>query len=243
MKNIFQLHLDNQARKPQNVVNAGEASIYIYDIISADWGISAASVVAALAQIGEAETLNVYINSPGGDVFESRAIMAAIGRFNGNTVAHIDSLCASAATSIALSCNTVNMAEGALFMVHNASAMAYGDKEDMLNMAALLEKIELSIIKDYTDKTGIEDADIIEMMDKETWLTASEALSLGFVDSVTSKVKASNAWNLSSFRNAPKAAPEPPEIIPEVEPTPEPATAGFFMSETNANRIRLAQII
>jgi ATP-dependent Clp protease protease subunit len=244
MKNIFQLHLDNQTRKPQNLVNVSEASIYIYDIISADWGVSAASVIEALAQIGDVETLNVYVNSPGGDVFEGRAIMAALSRFKGNTVAHIDSLCASAATSIALSCNTVNMSEGALFMIHNASGMAWGDKTEMRATADLLQKIELSIVKDYTDKTGMEDTPIIEMMDAETWMTASEALKLGFVDSITSKAKASNAWNLSSYRNAPKDEPivEPPEIIPEPIEIEQPTSVGFFMSETNTNRLRIATI-
>ena len=97
---------DNRANigKPLALVkNEVEASLYIYDVIDEMWGVSAAAVINELAQAEGAPVLNIYINSPGGSVFEARAIMAAIGRFSGKTVAHIDSLCASAATSIALS--------------------------------------------------------------------------------------------------------------------------------------------
>lgn len=240
----IKLFADNRANigKPIALVkNEAEASLYIYDVIDEMWGVSAAAVINELAQAEGAPILNIYINSPGGSVFEARAIMAAIGRFSGKTVAHIDSLCASAATSIALSCNEVVMKEGALFMIHNASGMAYGDKNVMLDTAALLEKIELSIIKDYADKTGMSDAEIITLMDAETWFTAQEALAAGFVDRIDSVKSAQNVWNLSAFKNAPaEPIPPEPEIIPE--PINEPAEAGFFMAAANQNRLRLLQI-
>lgn len=240
----MKLFADNRANigKPIALVkNEAEASLYIYDVIDEMWGVSAAAVINELAQAEGAPVLNIYINSPGGSVFEARAIMAAIGRFSGKTVAHIDSLCASAATSIALSCNEVVMKEGALFMIHCASGMAYGDKEDMLTMAALLEKIELSIIKDYTDKTGMSDAEVLALMDAETWFTAQEALAAGFIDRIDAVKSAQNVWNLSAFKNAPaEPIPPEPEIIPE--PINEPAEAGFFMAAANQNRLRLLQI-
>ena len=241
---LMKLYADNRANiaKPLALVkNEAEASLYIYDVIDEFWGVSAAAVINELAMAEGAPVLNIYINSPGGSVFEARAIMAAIGRFSGKTVAHIDSLCASAATSIALSCNEVVMKEGALFMIHCASGMAYGDKNDMMDMAALLEKIELSIIKDYTDKTGMSDAEVLAMMDAETWFTAQEALAAGFIDRIDSVKSAQNVWNLSAFKNAPvEPIPPEPEIIPE--PINEPAEAGFFMAAANQNRLRLLQI-
>jgi ATP-dependent protease ClpP protease subunit len=241
MNKLMKLYADNKAlinNKIELVRNENtSASLYIYDVIDAYWGVSAASVIESLAKAEGVETLNVYINSPGGSVFESRAIMAALSRFSGKTVAHIDSLCASAATSIALSCGEVVMSEGALFMIHNASGLAWGDKSVLRETADLLEKIELSIIKDYTDKTGKEDAEIIALMDAETWFTATEAKEHGFIDRIdTGKAKTSNTWNLSAYANAPPPDPDPPL-------TDEPAeNAGFFMSNANANRLSLALI-
>lgn len=179
------------------------ASIYVYDVISADWGVSAMDVIKSISDAGEGKTLNIHINSPGGDVFEGRAIMAAIKAYKGKTVAKIDSLCASAATSIALACDEVEMSDGAFFMIHNASGFAWGDKSAMRETADLLEKIEGAIVNDYTAKTGKEEDEIRQMMDVETWMSASEALENGFIDRISETKATKNAWNLSAFNNAP----------------------------------------
>lgn len=208
MNKIMQLYRDNQSvkRLPVNLVrNADEASLYIYDVISADWGVGALQVIEAIAQAGDAKTLNVYINSPGGDVFEGRAIMAALNRFDGKTIAHIDSLCASAATSIALACNEVVMSDGALFMIHNASGLVWGDKTAMRETADLLQKVEIAIVNDYTTKTGKPEQQITDWMQAETWFTAKEALEHGFVDRMAEAKKTKNTWNLSAYANAPVA--------------------------------------
>lgn len=244
MKNIFKLHLDNLSRQkqPVNLVrNADNATLYIYDIISADWGVSALSVIDAIAQAGDAKTLTVRISSPGGDVFESRAIMAAISRFPGKTVACIDSLCASAATSIALSCSEVEMTDGGMFMIHAASGFAWGDKQAMRDTADLLETVETAIVGDYVNKTGKTVDEITAMMEKETWMTATQALDHKFIDRViASPSKAKNTWNLSAFANPPKPEPDPPAPTKNAtEPAPE---TGFFMSAANTNRLRIAQI-
>lgn len=245
MNQIMQLFRDNASQPKQvtNLLNKADttASLYIYDMISADWGVSALAVVEAINQAGDAKVLNVHINSPGGDVFESRAIMAAIAAFRGKTVAKIDSLCASAATSIALACDEVEMSDGAAFMIHNAKTLAFGDKSDLRHAADVTEKVEGAIVSDYTARTGKDEQDVRAKMQAETWFTAAEALEYGFVDRVTSKSVVKNTWNLSAFTNAPRREPDPPE--PEPEPSPEPAPeAGFLMAAANANRLRLAQI-
>lgn len=234
---ILQLLSDNSGRekRPVNLVRNGtEATLYVYDVISADWGVSAVNVIDAIAQAGDAKTLHVHINSPGGDVFEGRAIMAALGRFEGKTVAHIDSLCASAATSIALACNEVEMSDGAFFMIHNASGGVWGDKNAMRETADLLEKIEGAIVNDYTAKTGKDAEQIVAWMNAETWFTAAEALEHGFVDRLATAKKAKNTWNLAAYANAPKELSEPEEKAP--------VDIGNAMTVANANRLRLLQV-
>ncbi len=257
MNKILQLYLDNSARtkRPLNLVrNSAEATMYIYDVIDSYWGVSAAGVIDALAQVADAEVLHIYINSPGGDIFEGRAIMAAISRFKGKTIAHIDSLCASAATSIALSCDEVEMSAGSFFMIHNASSMAWGDKNVMRDTADLLEQIEGSIVGDYTTKTGKDAEQVVAWMNEETWFNADQALAEGFIDRIAAspvKPSASNAWNLAAFAKAPAAltAPAPaaepaptPEVIenalPDPAPPAEPAPLPS-MSQANANRLAL----
>lgn len=256
-KTILQLYIDNAQRekRPVKVVNAAnEATIYIYDIISADWGIGAMDVVSALASVGNVPVLNVRIASPGGDVFESRAIMNALKRFSGKKIGHIDALCASAATSIAMACDEVHMASDAMYMIHNAQCLAYGEKTDLRKTADLMETLEQNIVQDYAGKTGKDAAEIVALMDAETWMTAAQALENGFVDSVLdtqSPVK--NTWNLSAYAKAPAnlTAPEPAaepvvaqaepvaEPVAEPEAEPEPATPANSMTQSNKNRLTL----
>lgn len=242
MKNFIQLLLDNSARtkQPVNLVrNESEATLYIYDVIDPYWGIGAKGVIEALAGAEGAETLHLRINSPGGDVFEARAIIEAIKRFGGKTVAHIDSLAASAATSIALAADEVEIAEGAFFMIHNASGGVWGDKNAMRDTADLLEKVEGAIVADYTGKTGKEEQQIIDWMNAETWFSASEAIESGFVDRLASTSKAKNTWNLAAFAKAPQAllkVEEPKQEDPPVDPNPA-------MTVSNSNRLKLIQIV
>ena len=241
MNKLLKLIIDNKLaeKQPVKFENKGdESNLYIYDVISADWGVSALSVIESIARSGDSKTLNIHINSPGGDVFEGRAIMSAISAFKGKTVAKIDSLCASAATSIALACDEVEMSDGAFFMIHNAHGMAYGDKQALRDTADVMEKVEGAIVNDYIAKTGKEETEVRAMMDAETWMTAQEALEGGFIDRIADKTKTKNAWNLSAFANAPQSLLEPEPI----EEHSEPAPAGFFMSASNANRLKLAQI-
>jgi ATP-dependent Clp protease protease subunit len=237
MKHLLKLHMDNLAReKPALLVrNEAGATIYVYDVISPDFGVSAMSIIEAIAMSGDTQTLTMRINSPGGDVFESKAIIAAIQGYKGKTVAIIDGICASAATSIAIACKEVEMASGALFMIHNASGMAYGDKTDMRNTADLLEKVEATIIDGYMEKTGKDAETLAAMMDQETWMNAAEALANGFVDRIGPEKAPANTWNLAAYKNA----PPPPTTETPTEPAP---AAGFFMSAANANRLRIATL-
>lgn len=240
---ILQLLRDNAGRtkQPFNLVrnSADEVTIYIYDMIDAYWGVSAKSVIDALASVADVPTVHLRINSPGGDVFEGRAIVEAIKRFSGKTIAHVDSLAASAATSIAIAADEVEIAQGAFFMIHNASAMVWGDKACMRETADLLEKIEGTIVHDYNAKTGKDAADIVAWMDAETWFTADEAVANGFCDrlAATADKGTKNTWNLAAYNKVPKALTEP--AAPAADP--EPKLMGT--TQTNRNALRLATIV
>lgn len=245
---INQLLRDNASREKQlvNMVRnaANEPTLYIYDVISADWGIGSKDVIAALASVADEPVVHLRINSPGGDVFEGRAIVEAIKRFAGKTIAHVDSLAASAATSIAIACDEVEIAQGAFFMIHNASGMVWGDKQAMRDTADLLEKVEGSIVHDYAAKTGKNAANIVSWMDDETWFTADEAIAEGFCDrlAATAEPKAKNTWNLAAYAKAPQAL-----LDKKTDPTPPPAPPNnpepTGTAQTNTNALRLAMIV
>jgi len=209
-KRLLQLLRDNAKREqsPLKVENAEEsATIYLYDVIDPYFGIGALEFNKELAAL-KGKPVNLRINSPGGDVFDGRAMATAIAQ-HGNVTAHIDGWAASAATYVAIAAKSVHIVEGGFFMIHNAWTLGYGNKHDFATLIDLLDKLDKSIINDYVKKTGATSDEIVEWMDAETWFTAKEALDHGFVDTVFDGNVAQNKWNLSAYKNAPKLIEKP----------------------------------
>jgi ATP-dependent Clp protease, protease subunit len=246
MKNLMQMLRDNAAteRKPLNVVRAegsSDVTMYVYDVIDAWWGVNAQDVAKAISGLDDSTTLHLRINSPGGDVFEARAIANAIRQFKGKTVAHIDCLAASAATTIALACDDVEIAQDGFFMIHNSWTYAYGNKDDLQQTISLLTQIDAGIVADYAKRTGQKTDQIEAWMNDETWFTADQAVEHGFCDCVMDPPdKAENAaagktWNLAAYTKAPKALTEPP-----VKPAPDVTSEQLASAaENRARRMRL----
>ena len=193
-----------------------ETTLYLYDIIvsdddTAEWcgGVSAQSLVPQIRSI-KSGTIHLRINSPGGDVPAARAIIAAIRDTGAKVIAHIDGLAASAATLIAIAADETEISDGALYMIHCAHSMAYGNSADFTETAALLDKADGIIAGQYAEKTGKPAEGMKAMMVAETWFTAQEAVDAGFADRITAKVKAKSQWNLSAYANAPQQAPLDP---------------------------------
>lgn len=183
--------------------SGAEARIYVYDVIDPYWGISAVDFVAALNGI-DAETIHVHYNSPGGDVFEARAMLTALSAHPAKVVSHIDGLAASAASYLALSGDEVQMAEGSFLMIHKAWGMVIGNSDDLRGTADLLDKIDSSIVDEYMKRTSAERAQIESWMTAETWFTAQEALDAKFVDSISGTQNKSARWNLSAYGSVPE---------------------------------------
>lgn len=216
-RNTIRALLGPEASAPVRVVAKadGEATIYLYSPIGG-WGVLADDFVRELRAI-KANVIHLRINSPGGDVFEARAIATAIRQHEARVVAHVDALAASAATYIALAADEVRIAKGAFFMVHRSWTMALGNAGELREVAELLEKIDDSIVADYAQKTGKSTAQVNEWMAAETWFTAEEAVAHGFADLLVDGEEGAGAdgaearWNLAAaYRNVPAALTEPP---------------------------------
>jgi ATP-dependent Clp protease protease subunit len=197
--------------------NGDEASIYLYDVIDKYWGISAQNFVKALADI-KASTIHLRINSPGGDVFEARAIKTALEQHSARVVVHIDGIAASAASFIMLAGEEIEMSRGAMVMVHNAWSFAVGNANDLRATADLLDKVDGQIANDYARKTG-ETVDAVKAwMTAETWFTEDEALEAKLIDRIYEKEAVENSFDLTVFDKTPeklRAKTPAPENIDE----------------------------
>lgn len=158
------------------------AEVYLYGVIGEDFwgeGNSAKGFVQQLAE-SSPKPLDIHIDSGGGDVFDGFAMASAIQRYEGETTAYVDGLAASAASYVAIVCDNVRMNDYAWMMVHRASTCAYGNVDELLNVANRLESIDATIADIYAKRTGIDRADIVAAMEAETWLSAQDALDGGW---------------------------------------------------------------
>lgn len=178
---------------PATVVNSAkdEATVYLFDAIGGWWGIDPKTWVPEFNAI-KAKNIHLRINSPGGVVFDAEAMRVAIAQHPSKVIAHIDGLCASAATGLAIAAREIEMSAGGAFMIHNAWGACVGGELEMLDYAALLRQTTGNIVATYKRRTGKPEKQIRDWMDKETWFTATEALANGFIDRIF-EAGASNA--------------------------------------------------
>lgn len=167
-----------------------KGSLYIYDTIGGfDWmtgaeGVTAKKVADALAEMGGVKTLDIFINSGGGDIFEAKAILAQLARFSGEKVVHIDGIAASAATLIAMAGDTIITAPAATWMIHEVSAMAWGRASDLRALADVLDLENKTFAETYAARTGQKLDAVVGWMAAETWMNAEEAMARGFTDQI-----------------------------------------------------------
>ncbi len=183
---------------------ADGAEVAIYDAIGA-FGLSAKAFTDELKRLTAAKTLQVRINSPGGDVFEGLAIHNALARHPARKVVTIDSIAASIASVVAMAGDEIVMPENAMLMLHNPSGAVIGGAREMRQMADALDKIRASMASVYAGRTGRDPDDIERLMDGETWLSAGEAVELGFADRIDPPVRIAARFDLSVFANLPPA--------------------------------------
>tara|TARA_R110000796_G_scaffold95104_4_gene200184 strand:- start:5421 stop:6467 length:1047 start_codon:yes stop_codon:yes gene_type:complete len=173
--------------------------IHIYDEIGVH-GITAKSFLEDLRGL-KGKDITVHINSTGGDVFQGQAIYTALKNYSGKVTVKIEGLAASMATIIALAADKVEMTSNSLFMIHSPMSNVFGNKAQMRKQINALEKVETTMLSVYKAKTNISEEEIEQMMAHETWLSAHEALELGFIDEVLGAVKVVAKYSLSGYQN------------------------------------------
>ncbi|HEM9634180.1 TPA: Clp protease ClpP [Streptococcus agalactiae] len=126
--------------------------------------------------------IEVIINSGGGDVYAGSEIYTALKSYQGNVIVKIVGIAASAASVIAMAGDTVEISPTAQIMIHNVSTTVSGDHKRVLHESEVLENYNTSIANAYVNKTGLEMNELLNLMGKETWFTAQQAVEKGFAD-------------------------------------------------------------
>lgn len=186
------------ARKPWRITAAADSTtVYIYDDIGADpWGdgINAADFATELDAV-TTPTINIRLNSSGGQVFAGVAMYEAIKRHPAHTEGWVDGVAASAASMIAMACDTLNMAKTGRLMIHDAgiggiliqgnAAQLRASVDEVEAFADLLDSLSDTIAGVYADKAGGTPEAWRALMASDRWYTADQAVAAGLADRVT----------------------------------------------------------
>lgn len=195
-------------------MNTKEAEIDIEGEITSqlleDTDTSASQFRDLLKQVGDVKTINLHINSPGGDVFEGVSIYNMLKQSKAKVHVYVDGLAASIASVIAMAGDTITMPENSMLMIHNPWTIAQGNSKELRKVADDMDKMGESIKTAYLSKANDKlDVDVLsELMDEETWLTAKESLEYGLADEVLEPVKMAACLTeeqAKSFKHVPKS--------------------------------------
>lgn len=156
---------------------------FIYDWLEMD-AVCPRDVINAIESAKDGEELEVIIASGGGDVYAGSEIFTALKEYKGNVVGKIVGLAGSAASVVAMGCKILMMTPTGQMMIHRASVIASGNTKTFENISEVLASHDVGIANAYMLKTGKNQKEILEMMDKETYFNAKTALENGFVDEI-----------------------------------------------------------
>ena len=217
------------------------AELYIYgDITSYEFLESDVSSYNLSRQLREldVETINVYINSYGGEVGEGLAIHNSLVRHKAKVITHDDGFAASIAAVVFMAGDERIMTNASLLFIHNAWTMAAGNANQFRKEADDLETITAASIAIFMEHINITEEALKAMLDAEKWLLPKDALEMGFATSIVGESSSKNASQsvkktlfemLVAQQAIVEPIPEPivepipePEPVPEPEPTPEP---------------------
>lgn len=207
--------------------DATTATIRLYDPIDSwgeFWGLSAKEFATVLDGLPDSVTeIRLLINSPGGEVTEGIAILNLLRNHPARTVAVVEGLAASSASFIAAGCDQLHMNANAELMVHDAWGLCVGNASDMRETAERLDHLSDNIASVYAAKAGGTVAEWREVMARDTWYSAADAVTARLADSVveTSGDQAAMRIDRSIFNSAGRTSEQTlSATLPSATPRP-----------------------
>lgn len=161
-------------------------TISILDRIGEDmWGdgVSPKRIAAALRGMGPGPVV-VNINSPGGSFFDGLAIYNQLREHPGDVTVRILGVAASAASVIAMAGDRVEIGRLAFLMIHNTQVVGAGDRHGFRDLAEWMEPFDAAMAELYAMRTGKDQAEVSDLLDRETWIGGQAAVDQGFADAL-----------------------------------------------------------
>ena len=207
----------------------------IYDWLEWD-ATSPRKVEQALADIEGDVT--VEINSGGGSLFHGSEIYTLLKEHPNNITVKITGVAASAASVIAMAGDNILMSPTSQMMIHNATIGTYGDYREMESATQLLKNANQTAVNAYKLKSGMNDEELLELMDKETWFTAHQALDHKLIDEVMFEEQVQVAASFGGGLLPQSVVKKLAEILIEKEEEPTNNKSDFLLAELKLLKLK-----
>lgn len=216
----------------------GVAEIDIFGDIGTG-GVTSMQFANDLRALGDVSQINLRLNSPGGAVFEGMAMYNLLKSHKARVVCTVMGMAASMGSVVAMACDEVRMPANAVMMVHMPWGIQGGTAEAMRKYAEVLDMFGDSMLETYTAKTGKTADEIKALLEEETWMTAAQAVELGFADQVLDAVEAFGSLNSNRFKDFTKMPasakmlfdPQGSTVLPTGQQTTEQIVAAALAAD------------
>lgn len=169
------------------IPNGDSCTILLFGYIGECEEIRSSDIVRQLLEAEKIyKTIEIRLNSPGGEVYTGIAIYNALRNSKAEIRIYVDGIAASMGAVIALCGRHVEASKYSKFMFHGASGGCWGNRKEIEQYLAQLEEIDNTLCKMLSEKCGKTEEEIREAYfdGHDHWLTAEEALALGFIDGI-----------------------------------------------------------
>lgn len=123
------------------------------------------------------EDIDLYINSPGGDVFAGLNVVNAIQKAKVQVTAHVEVMAASIAGVIALACDKIEIDKNSLVMLHNCWTVSSGNKKALEQDIKAMEAID-NILHNIIGENSTDETLIAQIEEGDVWLTGEEVAEM-----------------------------------------------------------------
>lgn len=121
--------------------------------------------------------IDLYINSPGGDVFAGLNVVNAIQKAKVQVTAHVEVMAASIAGVIALACDKIEIDKNSLIMLHNCWTISSGNKKALEQDIKAMEAID-NILHNIISENSTDETLIAQIEEGDVWLTGEEVAEI-----------------------------------------------------------------
>ena len=150
-----------------------------------EWGVTDRDFIAAVEAFGEVDTIDVAINSRGGEVDHALSIFNFLKNHPAKVNMRVDGVAMSAASIVLMAGDSIEMPANAILMVHQPRSWGAAETADEhRQLADVLDTFESALLETYQARTGKTADELKTMLASETFMTAKEAVANGFADRV-----------------------------------------------------------